>query len=121
VRDRAHRRRGLGARLELGLESALEDGAHAPVGGGATGEGTTTRRRQPLGTMALTQTDDPQARAEALLRMDVLGQDGFDHGGDGRPALLCPAPSPSHSETNRALATTIVASGWGEEIHSTQS
>ncbi|HVT58731.1 MAG TPA: hypothetical protein VHR45_10035 [Thermoanaerobaculia bacterium] len=40
---------------------------------------------QPLGAMALTQTEDPQARAEALLGMDMLGQDRLDQGGDGRP------------------------------------
>src|SRR2546422_3462589 len=83
--------RGLGRLLEGQLvEAGGEDVGNGLVAWSAKAFGPGARHLDPRGTMTLSEADDPQARAVALLGMGPGPEDLGDDAARGRPRLLGP-------------------------------
>ena len=79
---------GLGLRGEGGVgETLFEHGFDAFIGTGPDRESSSARGVEPLSPVALAQTHDAQARAEALLGMGTRLQDRFHHSRGGHAAI----------------------------------
>jgi hypothetical protein len=65
----------------LRLLPVLQDGGHGAVGAGTERQRSRAGGVQPLGAVALLQTEDADAGAESLLRMRAGAQDELDQGG----------------------------------------
>ena len=84
ARDRAA---GGGLDERDAIEPMLEDGVDVAVGTGADGEGPRTGRFQPRVAVALTEPQEPQAGAVALLGMRAVCQRSPKQSHPGSPIV----------------------------------